>query len=43
MSVTDHAVPAAKGMDLEFVIEELGAIQPEAVAGENDACGCVAF
>jgi hypothetical protein len=40
MSV-DHAAPAAK--DLEFVIEELGAIQPEAVAGENDACGCVAF
>jgi hypothetical protein len=43
MSVTDHAAPAAKGMDLEFVIEELDAIQPEAVAGENDACGCVAF
>jgi hypothetical protein len=42
MSVADHAAPAAKG-DLEFVIKELDAIQPEAVAGENDACGCVAF
>jgi hypothetical protein len=43
MSVADHAAPAAKGMDLEFVIQELDAIQPEAAAGENDSCGCVAF
>lgn len=40
MSVADLAAPAAKGVDLEFVIEELGAIQPEAIAGESVACGC---
>lgn len=43
MSVVDHAAPAAQGTDLEFVIEELHAVLPEAVAGEDDGCGCVAF
>jgi hypothetical protein len=40
MSGADLATPAAKGVDLEFVIEELDAIQPEAIAGDNVACGC---
>ena len=41
MSILEHAAPAVQDTEFEFVLEQLAALIPEALVGEELGCnGC---
>jgi|HubBroStandDraft_6_1064221.scaffolds.fasta_scaffold1327244_2 hypothetical protein len=41
MTILNENTPAAQGADLEFVLQQLAALEPMALGAEDEACnGC---